>query len=223
MGRAVMRMWKRACVLAVVAGLAMPVGAKTKITFDGVDLPDGLFTPGKYVTDQYAGLGVTFTSALALVSGIGLNDDEAPPHSGDTVLSAASLLNMLDPDASLPQFGPLTTTFSGSLPTVVGAYFTYEAPLFLSFFDAAGGLLGGVDSRFASNLGSSGNAPNELLEFRAGGGIGSFQIEGDGFFVLDDLTFSREVPVTGVPEPGTLLLVAAGVVGLARRRGLAAG
>jgi hypothetical protein len=214
-------MWKQACVLAVAAGIALPAAGTTTITFDNAGLLDGLYAPGEYVSNQYAGLGVAFTSAIALVSQIGLAAEEAPPHSGDTVLSAASLLNEYFPDdPNLPQFGPLTAIFAGTLPTAVGAHFTYEGRVHLSFFDLAGDMLGYLDSRFSSNLVSSGESPNELLEFRSSDGIASVQVVGQGFFVLDDLTFSRDEPTT-VPEPSTLALGAlgalAGVAGLSRR------
>lgn len=208
----------RVLLLATIAVPAWATATTTLITFDDAGLVDGVYDRTSYVTNQFAGLGVSFTSAIALVSDIGLNAEEAPPRSASTVLSAASLLNAVyQDDPSLPQFGPFTARFSGPLPTAVGAYFTYEAPVHVSFFDADGFLLGEVDGGFASNLLSSSiNAPNEFLEFRSSGGIGALRIDGSGFFVLDDLTFTRE-SLNSVPEPSSLALFALGLAGLCRR------
>ena len=202
MGRVLMRMWKRAGLLAVAAAMAMPVHADVMIDFEGL-------SDGEQVQDQYAGL--TFERAtMAATTGIWLNEFEFPPHSGANVV--------FDDGAAL------AIVFSHPVARV-GGYFTYLARLAVSAYDAADNRVAWVTSNYGSNLalsGDVGSAANELLEVvDSSARIRRVVIAGDPFggsFALDDLMFSREVPVSGVPEPSTLLLVAAGLVGLARRR-----
>lgn len=152
------------------------------------------------VTTQYAGLGVTFTNATALTAGISLNEFEFPPHSGSNVV--------------FDDGGPMNLTFSTPMLSV-GAYFTYLAPLTLTFYDNLNNLKGTVNSAFSSNLalsGDPGSNPNEFLSFAWAAGISSIVITGDPggtSFVMDDLT------ATPVPEPVTLLLLGSGVLGMA--------
>lgn len=188
-------------LLASMAATAAP----TLIDFDGL-------LDGEQVTIQYGGL--TFTNATALTAGLSLNEIEFPPASGSNVVFEDGI--------------GLTIDFAAPVTSVYG-YFTYATTLTLSFlaFDL-GEALAPVTSAFASNLalsGDAGSSPNELLGASSVGGIRRVTITGDllgGSFTLDDLSFER-LPGNSVPEPGTLLLVVAGVVGLTRRRGLAAG
>ncbi len=105
----------------------------------------------------------------------------------------------------------------------------------LSVFDSSGNLLGTAMSGPGSNLLLTGSGnPLELLGFSGLGGIAELVVKSPevfdsvlnadrlAFYTLDDLSFER-LPGNSVPEPSTLLLVVAGVVGLTRRRGLAAG
>jgi hypothetical protein len=152
------------------------------------------------VTTQFTGLGVTFSNATALTAGISLNELEFPPHSG---------VNVVFDDG-----GQMSLTFSTPMADF-GAYFTYLAPLTLSFFNSLSNLEGTVTSAFSSNFVSSGNPPNEFLSFVWASGISSVVITGDpggGSFVMDDLTATSANPV---PEPGTLLLLGSGVLGMA--------
>ena len=167
---------------------------------------------GEQVTNQYG--GPTFTNATAITAGFSLNEVEFPPVSGASVV--------------FDDGGAMTIDFATPVRSVFG-YFTYATPLTLSFiaFDLTEVLVP-VTSAFVANLalsGDVGSLPNELLGARSLGGIRAVTIAGDpagGSFTLDDLSFER-LPGSSVPEPATLLLVVAGVLGLARRRGLAAG
>lgn len=203
-GEAMQRLYKQVGALVVTLALALPV-AGTVLSFD-------TSADGEQVTNQYA--GVTFANATAIAAGLSLNEFEFPPASGANVV--------------FDDGGPLTIGFATPVTSVYG-YFTYATTLTLSFlaFDL-GEALAPVTSAFASNLalsGDAGSSPNEWLGASSVGGITGVTIAGDpagGSFTLDDLSFER-LPGNSVPEPGTLLLVVAGVVGLARRRGLTAG
>jgi len=172
--------------------ISLPARAGT-ISFEG--LPDSTI-----LTNQY--LGLTFTNAIVLSTGIGVNEFEFPPHSGTNVASDNN--------------GPLSIIFSGPVSSFSG-YFTYAAPLTLAAFNAANTQVASASSLFSANYVSSGNPPNELLQVSFAPGISRVTITGDpagGSFVMDDITYTSASPAT--PEPGTLvfLTVGLGIIGL---------
>ncbi len=195
-------------LLASMAATAAPTVIYFEQLSDGTEVVDSTI-----LTSQYDDLGVTFANAMVVTTGISLNEFEFPPSSQANIVFDVG--------------GPMTIDFSVPMASVSG-YFTYAVQLVLSAFDASGNELVSVTSMFDANFTSSGIAmPLELLEVvDSSAGIRRVVITGASTgesFTLDDLTFSRDEPVHGVPEPSTLLLVVAGVVGLTRRRGLAAG
>jgi hypothetical protein len=159
------------------------------------------------VGNQIAGL--TFSGATVLTAGSSVNELDFPPASGSHVV--------------FDDGGPMSIAFSESIYSFGGS-FTYVAPVTLTFFDASNNLLGTLTSQFLANYGSSGNRPNELLQFTSTVGIASVLLTGDAFggsFVLDNLTYDTAARgPTPVPEPGTLVLFgsAALVATLQRRR-----
>ena len=160
------------------------------------------------VTNQYSSFGVEFSNATILTAGISLNEFEFPPHSGQNVV--------------FDDGGSVAVHFIVPI-SHFGAYFTYLAPLTLSFFDITDTLVGTVGSTFLSNLalsGDPGSSPNEFLGFASGAGLGLGRvvIAGDplgGSFTMDDLTAN---PLNPVPEPSTVLLMGAGIAALAAWR-----
>ena len=129
-------------------------------------------------------------------------------------------------DLNVPQDdgGAITIEFATPVNSV-GAFLTYNSAITFEAFDAASGSLGSVNSLFASNTtttGDAGSAPNEFLEIASAAGISRVVFAGratGGAFVLDDLTYDTRRGGT-VPLPGTalLLVAAAGAAVLARRR-----
>jgi hypothetical protein len=155
------------------------------------------------VTTQHPGL--TFTNAVALTAGVSLNEFDFPPHSGSNVVFDAG--------------GVMRIDFNEPVSNV-GGYFTYAAPLLLQASDAAGNLLGSISSLFVSNTVGSGGSSNEFIAL-AFSNIASVTFSGDvlgGSFVLDDLTYTPGGAAPPVPEPGTLILMLTGGLGLMRLR-----
>jgi len=173
----------------------MGIKESPAITIDFETLSDS-----EVVTTQYSGLGVTFSNTTALTAGISLNEWEFPPHSGSNVV--------------FDDGGPMTLTFDLIPMADFEAYFTYLTPLTLSFYDPLDNLVGTVVSDFFTNMalsGDPGSSPNELISFAWTPGFSSLVIEGDPFgasFTMDDLS------ATPVPEPGTLLLLGSGLLGM---------
>ena len=179
--------------------LAAPAAADT-IDFEGLsDL--------EAVTTQFPDMG--FSNALALTSGFlggTLNEIETPPHSGVTVITddgAAMSITFLTPVGQ----------FSG--------FFTYNAALTITAFDAADSVLGSVNSLFTNNQflsGVAGSSTNELLTLAFSQGISRVVIAGSpsgNSFTLDDVTAGP------VPEPASLtLFFIAAMVLLGFRRSL---
>jgi hypothetical protein len=188
--------------LGLIAGPATAGATPITISFDSLD---ELSSVGTAVP------GLTFLNATVLTAGSTINEFEFPPHSGS---------NLVFDDG-----GPISISFATPVFSI-GGFVTYLAPLTFTAFDTNNNVVGTVTSLFASNLGLSGDPgsnPNELLQLISSTGIGSVLISADlagGSFVLDDFRYDTEAPVspTPVPEPATLLLFGAGVVGMVARR-----
>lgn len=191
-------MFKRLALVCAIVLTSSRFATAAPIVFDFEGLTDG-----QAVTNQLP--GVLFGHALALTAGLSLNEFEAPPHSGTTVIGDDG--------------GVLSIQFATDVSSVAG-YFTYISPLTLEAFDASNNLLGSVVSQFGNNLalsGDPGSAANELLLFN-GPGIARIVITGlpDGnSFVLDDLTIDA---ATNVPEPASLVLLLTGLGALLAHR-----
>jgi hypothetical protein len=187
--------------LAAACGLALSAPASAAL----IDFET--LTDLEAVTGQFSAQGVSFANTIALQAGFSLNEAEFPPRSGQVVVSDDG--------------GAITLSFARPVLDV-GAFFTYAAPLTLTAFDGLGAVLGSVTSAFNENFASAGSgSPNEFLQLAFAGGISRLTIAGDPLgasFVLDDLSFN---PVQAVPEPGTGVLLALGLLalgGMARRR-----
>jgi hypothetical protein len=187
-----------ASLIVILLALAAPsVANPIVINFDSL-------SDSAIITNQFS--GVTFSNALALKSGLSLNELEFPPFSGSDVASDNG--------------GPMRIDFAQPVSSV-GGYFTYAEPLTLRAFNASNSLLGSILSPFSSNealSGDLGSSPNEFL-LLAFNNISYVTFAGDplgGSFTLDDLTYTNTLTTAPVPEPGTLGLVLLCGIGLMR-------
>ncbi len=122
--------------------------------------------------------------------------------------------------------GSVTFTFNGvalgGLPTNVGLVWTDGGFGTTVTFTVTGpnGLLGTiVGSGFADSSNFGGTAEDRFFGWTDPGGIVSITMSNPGGGIeVDHLQYGRLGETQSVPEPGTLLLLAAGVVGVALRR-----
>jgi hypothetical protein len=179
----------RSLIAIIFVGISQ-ISHSTVIDFDGLaDL--------EAVSSQFPGL--TFSHAGILSAGQSLNEFEAPPHSGNNVVTDLN--------------GAIIIEFSSPTSKVSG-FVTYSTGLLITAFDSSLNLIDTFTSAFDSNFalsGDLGSAPNEKFEFSIDG-IARLILSGSpsgGSFVLDDLSFR------GVPEPRTLALTSLGLLLLA--------
>lgn len=187
--------------LVAIAATLIIAPASTKASVTVIDFEG--FSNGTLITNQFAGL--VLSNTYVAKAGQSLNVSQYPAFSGDN----AVLMFPAD---------PLSVDFSTPMSNV-GAYFTYNRPVTLSFYGAGNVLLGTVLSTYEDNTVSSGNSPNEYMQFSFPAGItrmeaavGSFPpipdpfdppLEMPGTFVLDNLTFTAASPV---PEPASAMI-----------------
>lgn len=163
---------------------------------------------GEQVTNQFAGQGVSFQNAIALVSGISINEFEFPPLSNFNVVSDDG--------------GPLSVVFA-TPQTSVFAFFTYSQSITMHAYDSLNTALGAVSSAAGceSNLalsGTQGCTPNEQLSLSGIGAISRVTITGavdGGSFVMDDFNFTSDPSSPEIPEPSSFILFAGGLAALA--------
>ena len=176
--------------IVVPALMLVFMGSARALTVDFEGLADGAA-----LTTQIP--GATFSNAVALGSGLSLNEFEFPPHSGQTVASDDG--------------GPMQIVFDAPVMSFSG-FFTYASSLALTAFDADGNSVATAASLFASNLalsGVAGSSANELISLLAAGSFTRLIIQGDpagGSFVVDDLS------IVAVPEATTSALMLAGLL-----------
>lgn len=179
------------CLSLVCLTLARPASAAT-IDFES-------FNDGDVLSNQLA--GVTFTDLAILTAGISLNEFDFPPTSGVNVASGTAASASIAFSTALASFG---------------GYFTYLGGLTVDFYDGAT-LLGSVTGAFVDNYVSSGNSPNELLQFVATGGASITSVVLTGTFTLDDMSYVASTNQPPVPEPSSILLFMTGAAVLGYR------
>jgi hypothetical protein len=189
-----MRIARITAVAGLLAILPATAWAQQTLTFEG-------FASGTELTTQYA--GINFQGATILTEGISLNPP-FPPRSGVNVV--------------YNPVGPMELIFSSAISFFQG-YFTYNSGLTLQGFDSFNALVATSIGAYDQNFIGSGNPDNELVRIDAAG-ITRVLITGGGGnnFVMDDAQFTGSINI--VPEPGTVFLVASGLVGVlfTRRR-----
>jgi len=205
--------------IGLASGLASPAHATT-ITFD--DRPVTNLIPAIYPSNQYAGQGVTIQTIILTQSINTVGQIFSLTLSSDNfgVLSN-------DNSVSPPNFAVATNVFATASSAVLFSFSTPVSSVSLQTDDAPNEIpdvvrlmllesLGGGNFRVTAvvtGLDNAISAPQNILALTSG--AASFAVfatatEAEGF---DNLTFQP------VPEPGTMLLVGAGVASaLARRR-----
>lgn len=183
----------RNLVIVVALILAIPAlsFADQVITFEG-------YADLTAFTNQFP--GVDFNGATVLQLGHSLNP-QFPPHSGINVV--------------YNPIGPMSVQFATPVGYFEG-YFTYNLPLLVQAFDAGNNLLASYNSVCSANYIGAGQGcnPNELGVVTAAN-ISYVTISGGGGnnFTLDDARFTGSI--NNSPEPGTLLMMSSGILGLA--------
>lgn len=190
------------CLVAAMAGTAQAgvigVGGFTAPTV--IDFENAATGP---IGNQYSALGVSFTNfnldiyatSPAPPSKVGLKYDADAPEI-DGIITFASVMTRFGADASTnPEDDTFIDAYLGN--TLVGSH----------FFDTIG------DGDTGSFIGVEFLSGFDRLVFRTIPVV-------NGALALDNLRFENVVPPSPVPEPGTLMLTGAALLGLslARRR-----
>lgn len=189
--------WCFAIAVLCIAVLLSPTRLRADSTYT---LDFESFSDSTLLTTQYSSLGLTFSNAIALSSGISLNEFDFPPHSGSNVVSDNG--------------GPINLAFAFPA-SFVGAFFTYLEPLKIDAFNSNGQLIASATSTFSANDVNSGNPPNEFLSVAAPG-IADVTFTADlggSSFTMDDLSLT-------IPEPSAFWLLGTGIAAftMLRRR-----
>ncbi len=193
----------------------------------GMIVPNWTTTAGNFSVVQYS-------SDPSMIPGLPRFNDPGPPNRGlnffaggadgnpaGTFISSGDQILDISNAASLIDTGMIPFTLSGYL----GGYFDQrDNATFTSFFDAGAMVLGSSvigPVTLADRMGATGLFPRSATGFiPAGTRQIDFKIsingidgnQSDGY--LDNLSFVARGPAAGVPEPGSMGLLATGLAGL---------
>ncbi len=148
------------------------------------------FADGTVLTTQY--IGDTFSNAIVRTAGISLNEFEFPPHSGTNVVS---------------DNGGALTLVSAYPVQSFSASFTYNVPLVVTAFNAAGQTVGTANSHFDNNMalsGSAGTSVNDVIQIIYAPGITRVVVTGaagGSSFAMDDTRLGAGLGGTPTPPP----------------------
>jgi hypothetical protein len=176
-----------------------------------------------------SGSAIDPRGATVTGSGLCISPLQCFPGIQDSVDEDDGAIDGLGRGRSLWSAGPITITFSaavlGQLPNAVGLVWTDGAgPISFEAYDALGVLLGTVLGNHADGAFTSGTAEDRFYGWTVeSGGISRVVISNAGGpLEIDHLQYGFRPLVTpppaGVPEPGTLGLLALGTVAAAALR-----
>jgi hypothetical protein len=158
--------------VAVIAASMLPlISCATTIDFEGL-------ADSTLVGNSYSGLGIHFNHAVALVSGVSLNELDFPPHSGSVAVGD---------DGS-----PIFISFNSPV-NQISAWFAHSEELTFTSFDKTGVPIG----VFVDPTPSIGADELITLNFLGATSVEISSIQ-PGSYVFDDLTF----PTQAVPDQG---------------------
>jgi hypothetical protein len=165
------------------------------------------YAQGTTITNQYAGLGVSFSGGAQMLVSPNYNFSDYPPHSGSGVI-----YNGVGPSIRADAIG-------GSWANV-GVFATSASAFYMDVYNSSNILLATVST--PANTVSQGGPANAFLNY-AGPGIAYAIFHDSGnAFVLDDFTFTQaSTSGSAVPDGGsTAALLGMAFTGIAwmRRR-----
>ncbi len=185
-------------MLLTAAVLPTPASADIVIDFEGL-------AASTIITNQYLGLGASFTAPEATILTLGGSLNPAfPPFSGINVIFDTT-----------GQGGSIRIDAAGPEWTMAGGYVTGNLVVMITAYDSMGNSLGSSSTQGPNYIGAgTGFAPNEFISVSAPNIAYIEFMDGGNTYTVDDFTFQP------IPAPGALLLGAMGLglVGWLKRR-----
>jgi len=184
------------CVVVLVLGVAAVPGFSGTIDFEGMPQSYWFYGGQQNFGNYWAGVDFGPESTILEDQVYGYNSAGYPAHSGHAVLFSITL--------------PYITATFDTPVDFVSLWYTANSDFVIDAYDASNNLLGSVSG--ANNYGT-----NSFLQYTSSSSnIKWISMHDSGnYFTIDDFTapFVSGLP-SSVPEPGTMMLLGSGLVGL---------